>query len=111
MLYCEACQQFVAPQAIAECPECGEGLREIRPNDPVLFLSVPSLQATLVEPLLADSDIPYSKVGELGTGFTMRAGDILEVYRFYVPYGAYPQAHDLIAATFGADAVIMEGLL
>lgn len=111
MLYCESCQRLVAPQESDECPHCAEeGLREARENDPVLLLVVPSLQARLAEPLLKDAGIPYSMQGDLGAAFTMRAGNLLEVYRFYVPYGAYAGAHDLIAGTFGEDGEMMGGL-
>ena len=110
MLYCEECQRLIAPQEIEGCPECAGELREPVENDPVLLVSVPSLQATFVEPLLQDTGIPYSKVGDLGVGFTMRGGDTLEMYRFYVPYGAYDKARELIGGTLGEDPVIVEGM-
>lgn len=110
MLYCEACQRLIAPQADSGCPGCGEGLREAKANDPVLLLSIPSAQAMLVEPILKGAGIPYSKIGDLGVGFTMRAGSLLETYRFYIPYGAYAKGYDLLAATFGEDPIVMEGL-
>lgn len=110
MLYCEDCQRLIPPGE-TECTDCGEPLREARENDPVLFLTVPGMQAMLAEPLLEASGIPFSKVGELGAAFTMRAGGLLEMFRFYVPYGALAQAHDLIAGTFGEDPIMMEGLL
>ena len=111
MLYCEKCQRFFAPDILNGCPECEEELRPIRENDPVLLVSADTLKADMIAPLLDDTGIPYAKEGELGVGFTMRAGTLLETYRFYVPYGAYAKAHDLLAETFGEDKQIMEALV
>lgn len=109
MQYCESCQRL-APPGATHCP-CGGALRPIEANDPVLLIVLGGMQADLVTPLLDDLAIPYSKEGDMGVAFTMRAGGLLETYRLYVPYGAYAKAHDLIAETFGEDPDIMQALL
>lgn len=110
MLYCEDCQRFFAPDEV-ECGDCDGRLRAIRENDPVLLVTASAMKADMIAPLLEDANIPYSKEGEMGVGFTMRAGTLLETYRFFIPYGAYAAAHDLIAGTFGEDEDIMQALL
>lgn len=109
MLYCPSCQRL-APMDADSCA-CGGALRAAEANDPVLLIALPVLQASMVSPLLDDLGIPYSKVGDWGAAFTMRAGNFLETARIYVPYGAYGKAHDRIAETFGEDPEIMQALL
>lgn len=109
MLYCEDCQQLVLPDG-ETCPDCEGQLRPPRENDPVLLVSADQLKADMIEPVIQDLGIPYSRTGDLGAAFTMRAGGFLETYRFYVPYGAYARAHDEIAEVFGEDPEIMQAL-
>lgn len=111
MLYCESCQRMFEAGDVADCPACMEKLRPIKENDPVLLVSVPEMQADFIEPALEDAGIPYSRVGDLGAGFTMSAGNVLETYRFYVPYGVYGKAHDLVASTFGENPLVQDGLV
>lgn len=111
MRYCETCQRLLLPDGQAVCDACGEPLRQARENDPVLLISAGAMRADMIAPLLDGAGIPYARQGDMGVGFTMWAGRLLETYRFFVPYGAYPRAHDLIASTFGEDAEIMAALL
>lgn len=110
MRYCETCRRLVLLGGAPCCDVCGEPLRDVRPNDPVLLVSADAMHANMIAPLLEDTGIPYAKSGDMGIGFTMQAGTLLETYRFFVPYDAYPQAHDLIASTFGEDPEIMGAL-
>lgn len=109
MQYCPDCQRMLSPDA-ADCGNCGGALRTIEINDPVLLVCADPLKSALIEPLLSDLQIPYSKVGSLGAAFTMRGGNLLETFCFYVPYGAYPQAHDVLLHTLGRDPDIRNAL-
>ncbi len=109
MRYCESCQMLTS-DAEPRCGACGGALREPLPNDPALLFATDAMRATFVEPLLIDSGIPYSKRGDLGVGFTMRAGAMLESYRFFVPCGAYEEARALIESALGEDPAISETL-
>lgn len=109
MFYCVSCQRM----AQDKCPHCGKPsrkLREIKDNDPVLFYHGGFIPSTMIEPLLADNGIPYSKEGRLGAGFVSKAGGFLEQFDFYVPYGVYPQAVRLISDTFSESPDILCGL-
>lgn len=109
MPYCTQCQRLMLAQDEC-CPQCGSALRPADPGDPVLLVCADMLKADMITALLRDTNIPHSKAGEHGVGFTMRAGPLLETIRIHVPYGAYAQAHDLIAQTFGEDPDIMRAL-
>ena len=91
MLYCEKCNLL----AEKTCPECGGPLREPKENDPVLLARTDTLHASMLEPLLTDEGIPYSKKGRMGVAFVLKGGSMLEEYSFYVPYGAYERAKTL----------------
>lgn len=109
MLYCADCQRLALPDTPA-CGGCGGQLRQAAPNDPALLLSLDPARADMVAPLLADAGIPFSKVGRLGEGFTLRAGALLETFRFYVPYAVWARAYDLIVSVLGEDAVVTRSL-
>ena len=90
--YCPDCQLL----SETTCDQCGGRLREAHINDPVLLCKADMIRASMLEPLLTDAGIPYSKVGKLGAAMVMRAGGFLEEYSFYVPYGALEQAEALL---------------
>ncbi|MGI6238467.1 MAG: class I SAM-dependent methyltransferase [Christensenellales bacterium] len=109
MLYCSACQRITRD----ECPRCRKQARRLRaaqPGDPMLLFTSDFMRASMVEPLLKDSGIPYSKSGAMGAGLAMHTGSFMEKFEFYVPYGAHAAAVRLIAGTFGADAGFMRDL-
>lgn len=91
MQYCEICKTLAPDHCFHE----DHSLRAPRDNDPVLLLTTDPLHADMLEPLLKDADIPYVRQGRLGVGMTLRAGNMLEEYSFYVPYSAYEQASEL----------------
>jgi len=109
MLYCPSCQRM----AKDKCPHCSrpaKKLREIQENDPVLVFNGGFIPATMVEPLLSDNEIPYSKEGILGAGLTTKAGGILERFNIFVPYGAYDKAVEIISDTFAESPDILCGI-
>lgn len=109
LVYCEKCSRLYEEEKNA-CDECNHSLREPKENDPVLVYTGGIVFANMVEPLFKDMGIVYVKESNLGIGFTMWAGAVLETYRFLVPFGIYPAARELLESTFGEDPVLMEGI-
>ncbi len=107
MLYCARCQILAGEK----CPVCGRKSRPAEETDPVLFLIADALHADMVEPILEESGLPYSRIGTLGAGLTMYASPRLETYRFFAPFSALKKCRDLIAGIFGEDPAIMEQLI
>ncbi len=92
MLYCEKCMRFAG-----DCYCGARKYREIKENDPVFLTVKDALTSGQIEPILNENNIPYIKRGRLGAGLVTRLGPMLETYTFFVPYGAYEKAKDLIA--------------
>jgi ubiquinone/menaquinone biosynthesis C-methylase UbiE len=109
MLYCPNCQRL----SEGDCPNCGKKarkLREVRAHDPVHFFTGDYIHTSMVEPLLAENDVPYSKMSAHGAALSMITGNYLEQYLLYVPYAAYDRAVQLVAGAFGADEGFMRSL-
>lgn len=91
------------------CPKClsSRHVRPLQENEPVLLIVLTAMQALLVEPILADSGVPYYKQGMVGGALAAQVGMMREVYRFYVPHRAYDECRTLIESVFGEDETIM----
>ena len=107
MLYCPRCQIL----ADKKCHICGRKSRPAEETDPVLFLIADALHADMIEPVLEQNDIPYSRIGTLGTGLTMYTGPHMETFRFFTSFAALKECRELIVSIFGEDPQIMEGLI
>lgn len=94
------------------CPVCesAKRLREVQDTEPVLLLTASAVQALLIEPILSDSGIPYSRPGTLSTALNLGSGMMLEANRFYVPFAALEKARALLEEVFGEDEEIMKAL-
>lgn len=101
MLYCENCM-YLAPDAA--CPSCGrKKLREPRDSDPVYLITKDAIIAASIEDILIQNGIPCLKKGLIGAGITSRIGFTNEVYRFFVPFGAYGKAKELLDNFFDEE--------
>ena len=91
------------------CPVCGSAkhLKEPEPNEPAHLITLSAMQAMLVEPVLADSGVPYFKQGNIGGGLTAQVGMMREMFRFFVPVAARKQSVDAIEDVFGEDEALM----
>ena len=91
------------------CPVCGSAkhLKEPEPNEPVHLITLTAMQAMLVEPILADSGVPYFKQGSVGGGLTAQVGMMREIFRFFVPVSGREKCRALIEDVFGEDEQIM----
>ncbi len=102
MHYCSKCSCLTQEEI---CPKCKRKVPEIAPNEPVLLSGMDTFTASLLEPLLSDAGIPYSRMGQTGTAFAVSGGLTLEEIRIYVPYGAYEQARELWEMLSSAESV------
>lgn len=96
----------------ALCPVCGSArrLRDPQETEPVLLITASAVQALLIEPILADSGIPYSRPGTLSAALNLGSGMMLEANRFFVPCAAFERARALMEEVFGEDEDIMRAL-
>ena len=94
------------------CPVCDSAkhLREMQDTEPVLLITASAVQAMLIEPILSDSGIPYSRPGTLSSALNLGSGMMLEANRFYVPCAALAKARELLEEVFGEDEEIMKAL-
>ena len=92
------------------CPKSGSRkyMRAPEDNEPVLLIVLTAMQAMLVEPILAESGIPYYKQGMVGGALAAQVGMMREVYSFYVPHSAHAACRDLIEQVFIEDETIMK---
>lgn len=98
MRYCGNCMVLCGE---AECPVCGRRtLRSPQENDPVFLVKLNSFQARLLEDALHEAEIPCEKRGQLGRGMTLRLGEGMEEYSFFVPFGAYEKSREIVTAFF-----------
>ena len=103
MLYCEKCHRFAEGDT---CPGCKRSrfLRAPREDDPVLLCVLRTTYADMVEPLLAEEKVPFSRLA-LGNSALLGGNTFLENYAFYVPCDAYPPPRGSDRLRNAADAV------
>ena len=91
------------------CPVCGSAkhLKAAEPNEPAHLITLSAMQTMLVEPILADSGVPYFKQGSVGGALTAQVGMMREVFRFFVPVAGREKCRELIETVFGEDEKIM----
>ncbi len=98
MLYCEKCKAVFEHGA---CPFCGKSIVHKAENgDFVLLIEKPQVWTGIVEGMLEDHDIPYTKRNAVGVGLTLRAWQLFERYRYFVPYDRYDEARALMDEAF-----------
>lgn len=95
--YCGACYAAFAGDA---CPECGQRGSALEPDDPILIGVLPAKLRNALQIAFAATEIPFTAIPTLGSGFTLAAGDIFETYRVFVPWERAQEA-----------AAAMEGVL
>ena len=95
MLYCGNCMLLCEK---AECPVCGNRkLRAPQANDPVFLTAQDFFQSRILEDALHEAGIPCEKRGQLGKAMTLRLGEEMEEYQFFVPFGAYEKSMEIAA--------------
>ena len=109
MLYCTKCRVVTG----GDCSICGrkaEKLAEAQPHDLVYLVNARLIQASMLEPLLADNGIPVYRDGALGAALSMHVGSAFELFKLYVPYSEYARAYEIVAGVFAEDADIISRL-
>ncbi len=91
------------------CPVCGSSrhLRPEKPDEPAHLITLNTMQAMLVEPVLQDTGVPYFKRGSVGAALTAQWGMMREVFRFFVPVSGRERCREAIEDVFGEDETIM----
>lgn len=81
--YCADCYQAFAG---AMCPDCGKSGAPVQPDDPILIGLLPAKFRNAMQIAFSATEIPFTALTTLGSGFTLAAGDIFETYKIYAPY-------------------------
>lgn len=91
------------------CPKCGSKrfLKNPAEDEPVLLIVLTAMQAMMIEPILAESGVPYLKKGLYGSALSMQAGFMREIFSFYVSIAELDKSCSLIEEVFGEDGEIM----
>lgn len=92
--YCSNCQSVHEAEE-SFCPQCQSRLQALKADDPVLLCKANTTIAMMLEPLLKEAQIPYSKISKLGAAMVIRAGNLLEEYTFYIPASKLEEASKL----------------
>ena len=93
MFYCEKCRLLTAGK---QCHRCGKRrLRLPQNNDTVYLLTKEAIWSDGVEEILNEHNIPCLKQGVFGAGITS-VTHLPETYHFFVPFGAYEKAKELL---------------
>lgn len=94
------------------CPKCQTDRHLAIPeeNQPALLIVLTAMQAMLVEPVLAESGVPYFKKGMVGGALAAHVGMMREIYSFFVPCSGLEKCRALIEDVFIGDEEIMHAL-
>jgi len=101
MLYCGKCMLITDNK---KCPLCGnKKLGNADLKDPVYLITKEMIWSDMICDALDEHNIPYLKHGNLGTALSVMFGVSVEYYKFYVPYGEYETALELMKHIFPSD--------
>lgn len=87
--YCAHCHQALPDRG---CPACGKRGTPLAADDPILIGELPGRLRNALQIAFSATEIPFNALANLGSGFTMAAGDLFESYRIYVPYARSKEA-------------------
>lgn len=96
--YCGACYAAF-PGDI--CPECGEKGTALQADDPILIGMLPARLRNAMQIAFSATEIPFTAIPRLGSGFTMAAGDVFETYTVYAPYERAAEAAAAMESVLG----------
>lgn len=101
MLYCRKCMIMTDEK---KCPMCNmKKLTVLNDNEPVYLITKEMIWSDTISSVLEEHNIPYLKHGNLGTALSITLGYGVEYYKFYVPYGEYQTALQLMKEIFPSD--------
>ena len=98
MMYCEKCKSLFTS---SHCPGCnGKVARSPELND-LCFLTEQQLPwSDMLKDVLAQNGIPTFVQNTLGAGMVIKAGPMLERFKFYVPFSHFEKAEEIVEELF-----------
>ena len=97
MYYCTNCHR-VTPERAESCPYCDkfDRLRPAEEADECRLTELDALNASVLESLLKEANVPYIARPMMGAGISAALGVTLEKFVFFVAYRDYARAQELL---------------
>ena len=97
--YCKTCKALTKLNDKNRCFFCGyKKLREPLEGDIIYLVTKEFVFARMLEEMLIESNVPHLKQSVRGAGITK--GNMGEEFRFFVPYGVYEKAKEIVKDYF-----------
>lgn len=97
LYYCANCRKESKEET---CAECGDKGTPLLMDDPIFIGILPGRLRNALQLAFGATDIPFNALANLGSGFTLAAGDLFESYRIYVPYERAKEAKAAFDSVF-----------
>ena len=99
MYYCTNCHR-VTPERAESCPYCDkfDRLRPAEEADECRLTELDALNASVLESLLKEANVPYIARPMMGAGISAALGVTLEKFVFFVAYRDYARAQEQLEA-------------
>ena len=99
MYYCTNCHR-VTPERAESCPYCDkfDRLRPAEEADECRLTELDALNASVMESLLKEANVPYIARPMMGAGISAALGVTLEKFVFFVAYRDYARAQEQLEA-------------
>ena len=95
--YCATCRQAFEG---TRCPDCGKAGSALQADDPIYLGDLPGRYRNALQIAFGAGEIPFNALSNLGSGFTLAAGELFETYRIYVPYERLDEARAAFDSVF-----------
>ena len=104
MYYCTNCHR-VTPERAERCPYCDkfDRLRPAEEADECRLTELDALNASVMESLLKEANVPYIARPMMGAGISAALGVTLEKFVFFVAYRDYARAQEQLEALLAPD--------
>ena len=104
MYYCTNCHR-VTPERTESCPYCDkfDRLRPAEEADECRLTELDALNASAMESLLKEANVPYIARPMMGAGISAALGVTLEKFVFFVAYRDYARAQEQLEALLAPD--------
>ena len=104
MYYCTNCHR-VTPERAESCPYCDkfDRLRPAEEADECRLTELDALNASVMESLLKEANVPYIARPMMGAGISAALGVTLEKFVFFVAYRDYARAQEQLEALLAPD--------
>lgn len=97
LYYCANCRK---ENREVKCPDCGDRGAPLQMDDPIYIGELPGRLRNALQIAFAANEIPFNAMANLGSGFTLAAGDLFESYRVYVPFERAQEARAAFKKVF-----------